>query len=686
MKPQQRKIVRLLFDEYHSESWSISRERAAQMQPENPAASSYELAANLLGERDFFVQRNLDKPLSPQTLSSTDVLILIHPCDSKWEKTTSSFPPALAKEELQAVRDFVQNGGGLLLISEYEHEKYNNNLNELLQGSGLSFENTTVSDSSHCHHDNPTWIYGEPVDGVSHGFSYRVNQSCFYRSGSCQASNPANIIWKAHPEAKPSSAGLIAAAEWGKGRVMIVADSSLFGDRHIQEFDHRQLWLNLIYWCSTPAFKNIPVIKPPSSAAESSHWQNLKKAVNELRLLEKPDGTVDSSNHVGASEKVSTVLRELGGIKKFFPHQEEYLKKIMVDLEAWMKGGFQKPDFTQSLAEFNPELNRKDHIEHLVLFPMYTPNASKDTRFEALIVSMPWPDWLSKLESESYQNDKFAPGHLVDFTEGYNSECAVLFPETVSISGKATNNFSTIFCDREARRLQSYSQKAVKIVNLELHPHLEVFINSLSIIQDTTALWDLIHDKSHSLGELPFDPFMIRQKAPFWMYGLEELRVDLRSYMESTRLAEEGFPFAHYVTYAILFDRIFRFPITGPRIRNYDALGGQLLFSYLHQKDILLWSDNRLTIKWNKLLEGVSHLRDEITQLYKHGADYSKLSFWIEAHNLVSQYVRPNVASKWKKDSITDENDPKKWISLVHDDEFPLGNFHTHLLNKMQKM
>ena len=30
----------------------------------------------------------------------------------------------------------------------------------------------------------------------------------------------------------------------------------------------------------------------------------------------------------------------------------------------------------------------------LVLFPLYTPNASSDTRFEALLMRSPWPDWL----------------------------------------------------------------------------------------------------------------------------------------------------------------------------------------------------------------------------------------------------------------------------------------------------
>jgi hypothetical protein len=49
------------------------------------------------------------------------------------------------------------------------------------------------------------------------------------------------------------------------------------------------------------------------------------------------------------------------------------------------------------------------------------------------------------------------------------------------------------------------------------------------------------------------------------------------------------------------------------------------------------------------------------------------------------RYVPPNVASKWKKDSraMTDESDPKKWIDLVHPDEFPLGNFHANLQKKM---
>jgi hypothetical protein len=681
---KQRKICRVLFDEFHSESWSVSLERARQVQPGDPSASSYQKAADALSNRDFLLERNTDHPLTAKLLSETDVLVILHPCDPKWESTVSTNSPQLSSEEIQEIHRFVREGGSLIVVTEYEHDKYGDNLNELLSVSGLEIENTTVSDPSTCHHENPTWLFGEPAHEKART-SHLVGKACFYRAASCRASGDATIAWQASSEAKPKNAGLIGLAQYGKGRVVVVTDSSLFGDKHVEEFDHLRLWLNLFYWCSVSGFARTKLEAPMSEASRSAAWLTLKSTINQLRLLQKTDGSIEPAQHGQVQPLVKSAINSIEQLKIFFPHQKDYLQQVLADFATWIASGFQKPDFGKSLAAFNPQAHRIHNIEHLVVFPLYTPNASKDTRFEALLIRVPWPDWLAHLEKTTYPNDKFAPGNLVDFTEGYNSECAVLFPETVSLTVRPSNNFATIFHDREAKRLQSYSLRAASIVRLDLHSKLECFLNALPLIQDTTGLWDLIHDKSHSVGELPFDPFMIRQKAPFWMYGLEELRVDLRSFVEATRLTKEGFPFAEYVTYAILFDRIFRFPITGPRVRNYDALGGQLLFSFLHQKDILIWSDNKLVIRWDLLFDGMNQLREEIVQLYKHGADCSKLSFWINAHDLVSKYVSPNVASKWKKDSreVIDETDPKKWISLVHDDEFPLGNFHLYLMGKM---
>jgi hypothetical protein len=675
--------IRVLFDEYHSESWSVSRGRAEEINPGDSVNSSYQAAADLLTAQGFLIRRNVEQPLRPAILEETDILVLPHPCDPKWERTTSSNSPRLSDEEIADVRAFVRGGGGLLAISEYEYDKYGSNLNELLAAFGLQMESSTVIDRAGSP-GYPTRIAAEALDGsLAHG----VRRARFYQAGSCKAEGAAWIAWKASSKAQPPDAGLIAMAQADEGRVILVSDSSLFGDEHLREGDHEKLWLNLFYWLAVPAFRRLPLVDVESAARKSAAWGRLRSAVNELRLLQDADGSVAGAAHAQAAAQLSVVTDAFDDLSPLFPHQELYLTEVAGDLKSWAESGFGKPDFGRSLAAFNPQQNRVHNREHLVLLPLYTPNASRDTRFEALIIRTPWPHWLAALERHRYSNERFVPGHLVDYTEGYNSQCAVLFPEMISLRSGATNNFAMIFCDREAARLQKYTAAAAFVTNLHLPPQIECFVNSLAIIQDTMALWDLIHDKSHSLGELPFDPFMIRQRAPYWMYALEELRVDLRSFCEAARLAQEGFPFAIYVTYAVLFDRIFRFPITGPRVRNYDALGGQLLFSYLHRQDVLIWRDNTLTIAWDRSLDAVSTLREEIARLYRLGAESSRMNLWLAAHDLISAYVRPNVGSKWKADSreVRDEADVNKWLGMIQDDEFPLGAFHLNLQRKLNR-
>src|SRR5688500_17565283 len=160
MQPAQRKTARILFDEFHSESWSISVERARGMEPGRVENSSYAKAAASLEARDFIVSRNIDQPLKRDTLRDVDVIVVPHPCDARWERTTSAGSPALAPAEIEAVQDFVRQGGGLLLISEYEHDKYGDNLNELLAPVGLHLENGTAFDNAACLPGNPEWLMG----------------------------------------------------------------------------------------------------------------------------------------------------------------------------------------------------------------------------------------------------------------------------------------------------------------------------------------------------------------------------------------------------------------------------------------------------------------------------------------------------------------------------------------------
>ena len=182
-------------------------------------------------------------------------------------------------------------------------------------------------------------------------------------------------------------------------------------------------------------------------------------------------------------------------------------------------------------------------------------------------------------------------------------------------------------------------------------------------------LWDLIHDRAHSRGDLPFDPFMIRQRMPFWMYSLEELRCDLTAFCEAVTLEQEGNAAARDVQYAIFFDRAFRFPLTGPRVRNYDGLGGQLLFAYLHRAGVLRWTDNRLTIDWDGLAGAVAALRSEVEKLYREGIDCFSRAGWASAHDLVAD-LRPRRQRGEGRPRAERRGDPRRFIDQVQPDEF----------------
>src|SRR4030088_2698094 len=61
-------LARVLFDEAHSEAWTIRPEVAREMQPAHPGDASYARAAAALAEREFAVRPNVDAPLDAQTL------------------------------------------------------------------------------------------------------------------------------------------------------------------------------------------------------------------------------------------------------------------------------------------------------------------------------------------------------------------------------------------------------------------------------------------------------------------------------------------------------------------------------------------------------------------------------------------------------------------------------------------
>ncbi|MFD9867275.1 DUF6421 family protein [Streptomyces niveus] len=421
-------------------------------------------------------------------------------------------------------------------------------------------------------------------------------------------------------------------------------------------------------------------------------WTELKNAVEEIRPWQSKDGSIDFDAQDAPARAVvdvtlDRVIAAVEQLAPLLPHDAAYHRALVSDLRKWADGAFGVPDFLDSLLAFQPAAERVDRLQHLVVFPMYTQNGNPDRNLEAVVLRMVWPEWLSELERTRYDNPLFCGITFEDFTAGYDTNSAVLFPETIAVR-EAPERFSWggIFCDREAARFRRVTEAAVGILGVELPDDIREMVGDQDRCQQAFVLWDMIHDRTHSHGDLPFDPFMIKQRQPFWMYGLEELRCDLTAFREAVRLQADGVTQGRDVQYAVLFDRMFRFPVTGARERNYDGLGGQLLFSYLHKNDVVRWTDNTLRIDWDRAPQVTQRLLDEIETLYRAGIDRPKLVHWFAAYDLVSTYLAPHPGSRWAKgpDALDLDLPPRKLVDDVLPDEFPLSMFYEALAKKLK--
>ncbi|WP_396642325.1 DUF6421 family protein [Microbacterium sp.] len=428
----------------------------------------------------------------------------------------------------------------------------------------------------------------------------------------------------------------------------------------------------------------------------SAAWISLRDAAIDLRALQAQDGSIpDAAQRADAAELVHAIVHGIRELAPLFPHDAAYLETSVTDFERWAAGDFGVPDFLDSLVAFQPQQHRIDGLRHLVVFPMYTQNGSSNRYVEALIVETIWPEFIARLEAGDYTNRLFVSLRLIDFTPGYDTNSAVLFPETVAVRAIPTFTWGAIFQDREAARYRRVVRAAAEITRLELPEEAARLLEDQALAERTFVMWDIIHDRTHMRGDLPFDPFMIKQRMPYFLYSLEELRCDLTAFRECVAIEKrltgavetdaETLEHAKLVQYAVIFDRIFRFAITGSRVRNYDGLGGQLLFAWLHQRGVLHWTDTSLSLDWAEVPAAVVALGDAIDELYWRSIDRPKTAHWLAAYDLIRGVLEPHPGSTWAAGLPRDIliGPPKGFTDAVMDDEFPLSMFYEALDRKL---
>jgi hypothetical protein len=504
----------------------------------------------------------------------------------------------------------------------------------------------------------------------------RVDPSALTGTRPLEVHAPAAVLLRTVDHRGFRGEPVAAVADTERGRIVVLSISGAGAD---------ELLMSAITYAAGHLHRHRAAVR--SAATEHPAWQRLKASVTGLQTLQASDGSVpDIGHHGAAADHVHVIVESITELIPNYRHDADYLSALVKDFTRWGESGFTVPDFLDSLVLFHPERQRVDGREHLVVFPMYTQNGSPDRHMEAVLVQTIWPDFVAELESGDYSNKLFVPIRFLDFTAGYDTNSAVLFPETVAMREVPKFTWGAIFADREAARFRSVVTAAAEITHLALPPDAARLLEDQQLAEETFVMWDLIHDRTHMHGDLPFDPFMIKQRMPFFLYSLEELRCDLTAFAEAVALERQGgHPHARLVQYAVLFDRIFRFAITGSRVKNYDGLGGQLLFAWLHQHRVVNWTDNRLSIEWDRVADAVMELGEQINDLYWRSIDRPKVCHWLAAYEMISATVTPHPASVWAKgaEALPVSGPPRGLTDAVLPDEFPLSMFHEALSRKL---
>lgn len=679
-------LARVTFDESHRPAWSTRPEVAEQMNPGNPEDAGYVKAGKALKLDGFDVNVHESGSLA-EALASSKVFVALHSSSDDFEATTKVGNPAYTPAEIDQLVEWVGSGGGLILFCETEQLKYGNSAGVIAERFGIEVQNVTVQDPKSNYKEVATWVLGDLMPTRSHNLTAGVGQACFYRAGALEVTSAVEsrtyVVAATSATATPSAAPLLVVQTHGRGRVVVIADSDLFGDDSIDDLDHMTLWRNLVTWVA--ATTDGPSGDEAASwTASDPHWLALVKSVEAIRLLQAQDGSVETDK-VAAKTHAVAMAAAIEGLLPRFEHQREHLEATIKDIHKWIQTDFDVPDFLDSLILFRPDLHRVDALENLVVFPMYTQNGNPNRNFEAVVTHTAWPSWINELEAKQYNNPAFVPIQFVAFTKGYDTNSAVLFPETVATRELAKFYWGGIFCDREAARFRRITAAASDLLKLALPADAEYLLASQPVTQETYMLWDLVHDRAHSHGDLPFDPFMIKQRMPYWMYALEELRCDLTTFRETAKLEEQGVYLARFARQAILFDRLFRFPITGERERNYDGLGGQIIFAHLHKSGVLQWTDNTLSLDWDRLNDSMVELCELVEDLYRTGIDRSRLAHWLASYEFVAGLVEPHPGSNWAKgvQSLPVNGELRELVDLVLPDEFPLNVFYEALRKKL---
>ena len=255
---------RLLFDEAHNNF--------------HTADGRYKPFADLVFSDGYRLVRNR-KPFTKESLSSFKVLVIANALGAEEMDDEGADKPAFTDEECEAVRDWVKDGGGLLLIAD--HTPFGGAAQTLAKQFGVEMSNSFTHDQANSLKDESTFLIysrenkllGEHPIIEGRDSAERINKVMTFTGQSLKGPADSVALLKLADSAKDvpdreaktsiSAAGRAqsVALKFGKGRVVVQGEAAMLSAQvagpekfkmgmNVEGTDDKQFALNIVHWLS----------------------------------------------------------------------------------------------------------------------------------------------------------------------------------------------------------------------------------------------------------------------------------------------------------------------------------------------------------------------------------------------------------------------------------------------------
>jgi hypothetical protein len=285
--------------------------------------STYSELAQILKENDIDAEAYSEYMILAKKIAECKVIVFGCPNSSK-----------LRQPEIDALKRFVEKGGGLFLLSLSGGDRgLMNNMSKISQGFGISFENTAIMDER-----NNAGLPTMPLitNITSHPITDDVREILLPSGCSLKVTEKATVIATTSDTADPPKQPVIAAAEHGKGRIICVGSYEVFRrGGGMQHAGNKAFALNAFRWLGGQTITPKPskVAKTQKTKKEEAPTPALTKEF-EATLRRLVDAVFDLQDDIEKVQKhVSGVEDNIGKLRDQF---QDFAEKTQDQLGVMM--------------------------------------------------------------------------------------------------------------------------------------------------------------------------------------------------------------------------------------------------------------------------------------------------------------------------------------------------------------